>query len=222
MRTSLPSRAALQGSGVRVLLRGGPTKADLLLVPSGPGAVVVKDFAAKNPLIRLLGRLQIRRETAAYRLLRGIEGVPAFIGRVDGHALAVEFVDGKPLKQCRRRPQRREYFRRLARTMDAMHARGVIHNDLRGQDNVLVTHGTDRVVLLDLGGSARLEPGTWRYRLLAPLWLKVDRAALLKWKQILVPEEVTGDERTFLRRFRRWRCLWPFNPKREHLGRGGS
>jgi predicted Ser/Thr protein kinase len=207
---------------VRLLIRGGPTKANLLLVPAGEESVVVKDFAAKNLLVRLLGRLQIRREAAAYRLLQGVEGVPAFIGRVDAHALAVEYVDGKPLKQCRRRPQRREYLRRLSRTMEAMHARGVIHNDLRGQDNILVAHGTDRVVLLDLGGSARLEPGTWRHRLFAPLWLKVDRAALLKWKQILVPEEVTGEEREFLRRFRRWRRLWPFNPKRERLHRGGA
>lgn len=222
--TSPPlSRDILLRPGTRPLLRGGPTKADLLLVPHGDGTVVVKDFAAKNPLIRLWGRIQIHREAAAYEKLRGVAGLPAFHGRLDAHALALQYLEGKGLQACRRRPQRRTYFRSLESTMRAMHARGVVHNDLRGRDNVIVTHDTDRVFLLDLGGAVRLPPGTLRHRLLFGWLSKVDRAALLKWKGMLLPEEFTAEEEAFLRRFGRWRRLWIFNPKGEGLlGRKGK
>ena len=43
---------------------------------------------------------------------------------------------------------------------------------------------------------------------------KADRAAMLKWKQILDPGSFTDEERAFLRRYRFWRSLWIFNPKR--------
>jgi predicted Ser/Thr protein kinase len=205
-----------------MLHQGGPTKADLHLVPLEEGALVVKDFAAKNFLIRLWGRIQIHRETAAYERLRGVPGLPAFHGRLDAHALALQYLEGKGLQGCRRRRQRRSYFRSLEGTMEAMHARGVIHNDLRGRDNVIVTHDTDRVFLLDLGGAVRLPPGSLRHRLIFGLLSRVDRAALLKWKGMLVPEEFTAEEEAFLRRFRRWRRLWIFNPKGESLlGRKG-
>jgi predicted Ser/Thr protein kinase len=205
-----------------LLHQGGPTKADLHLVPFGEGEAVVKDFAAKNALIRLWGRIQIHREVAAYERLRGVKGLPVFHGRLDAHALAIQYLEGKGLQGCRRRPQRRTYFRSLERTMESMHARGVIHNDLRGRDNVIVTHDTDRVYLLDLGGAVRLPPRSLRHRLLFRLLAQVDRAALLKWKGMLVPEEITAEEEDFLRRFRRWRRLWVFNPKGEGLlGRKG-
>jgi serine/threonine protein kinase len=210
---SAPSRSDLSAPGVRLLHRGGRTKADLLLVPFRPAPVVVKDFARKAGWVRLWGRLQIRREAATYELLRGVPGLAVFHGRVDGHALAMEYLEGKRLDQCRGRDQRRRYFEDLSRTMQALHRRGILHNDLRGKDNALVTHDDDRVVLLDLAGALRLRPGGWLHRLLFPLLARVDRAALLKWKVLLVPEDVTDEERAFLRRFRRWRRLWMFNLK---------
>ena len=46
-------------------------------------------------------------------------------------------------------------------------------------------------------------------------WLEMtDRAALLKWKTILEIGEFTDEEQAFLRRYRFWRSLWIFNPKR--------
>ena len=48
-------------------------------------------------------------------------------------------------------------------------------------------------------------------------WLVwVDETAFLKWKRILLPEELTLQEQTRLRRYARLRKLWIFNPK----GRG--
>jgi len=41
-----------------------------------------------------------------------------------------------------------------------------------------------------------------------------DEAAFLKWKGMIDPGSYTAADEDFLRRFARWRALWPFNPKR--------
>ena len=93
-----------------------------------------------------------------------------------------------------------------------MHARGVIHNDLRGKDNTLV-RADGRVVLIDFAGAFRFRrEGLWR-RLLFHRLERVDEAAYLKWKRILDPQSLTAEEERFLRRFAIFRRLWVFNPK---------
>ena len=69
----------------------------MLVVDVDGGSVIVKDFAPRGRWVRGLGWLQIRRETAAYRWLSGVVGVPAFVGRVDPLALAIEWIDGERL-----------------------------------------------------------------------------------------------------------------------------
>ena len=96
--------------------------------------------------------------------------------------------------------------------LDAVHARGVIHNDLRGQDNTLV-RPDGRVVLIDFAGAFRFRAGSTWHRLLFRRLSQVDRAAYLKWKRTIRPEAITPEEERFLRRFARFRRLWVFNPK---------
>jgi hypothetical protein len=175
--------------------------------------MVVKDFARKRGWVRAFGRIQIRREAAAYRWLSGLDGFPAFHGRLDAHALAVEYVEAQQINFFQRHEKRRDYFERLREIVEAMHARGVIHNDLRAQENVVVVPATGRVVVLDLGGAVRLRPGSPLNRLFFPLLSVADRAALLKWKLSLAPELVSDEEKAFLERFARWRRLWLLNPK---------
>ena len=71
--------------------------------------------------------------------------------------LAMEWVDGEPLlAYCERRElaldERLELFVQLARSVEHLHTRGVLHGDLK-PDNVLVTErdGAPRAVLIDLG-----------------------------------------------------------------------
>jgi serine/threonine protein kinase len=193
-----------------VLHRGAPDKADLVVVDLGEGALVVKDFASKPWIWRLLGRVQIGREAAAYRRLDGVEGVPKFFGRVDAHAIAIEKIEGHQLAFAPDRFERGgAYVEQLRAIVSRLHARGLVHNDLRGRENVLV-RPDGSLVIVDLAAALRLDPGGRLFRVLAA----ADDAALLKWKALLAPEAFTDEERAFLERFARWRRLWPFNRKR--------
>lgn len=203
-----------------MLKKGGPHKADLLLVDAGEGPMVVKDFSGKSVWWRLLGRIQIAREHRAYRWLAGAPGLPALVGLVDPYALAVEQVEGEQLAFAGDRHERAAvYLARLRGVLDGLHARGVVHHDLRGRENVLVRANGD-VVIVDLAGAVCFRPGSLAFRLFFPLLVRTDEAAYLKWKAMLDPGSLTGDERRSLERHRRWRRLWPFNRKAAGAAKG--
>ena len=176
--------------------------------------MVVKDFAGKSGWNRLLGRIQIQREVKAYRWLGRMQGIPAFVGAVDGLALAVERVEGERLHGSNDpRSKGEEHLRRIRALIDRLHEAGVVHNDLRGRENLMLRPDGE-LVLLDLAGAICLRPGGLAHRLLFR-WLAVtDEAAYLKWKEFLVPGSFTPEEEAFLGRYRVLRRLWPFNRKR--------
>lgn len=196
-----------------VLKAGTASKADVIVVDVGEGPLVVKDFAAKPVWARLLGRLQIARECRAYRRLAGMPGLPRFLGRVDGLALAVERVEGEQLAFAEGRFRDGEaHVARLRALVERLHAAGVYHQDLRGRENVLVRPDGEPI-LLDLAGAVCLRPGGWLHRRLGPALAVSDESALLKWKALLTPGRFTAEEEAFLKRFRFWRSLWIFNRK---------
>lgn len=216
----VPTREEIGKATTGVLHSGGPGKADLLVVDLGEGPLVVKDFSRKPFWACLLGRLQISRECRAYRWLGSMRGLPAFVGRVDGHAIALEKVEGEQLAFAKNRFRDGEtHVAHLRDMIDRLHAAGVFHQDLRGRENVLLCPDGE-IVLLDLAGAICLPPGGWRYRWLRGLLAMSDEAAFLKWKMLLIPGRLTPDEEGFLRRFRFWRSLWVFNRKRP--GRRGE
>lgn len=217
-RPAIPSRAPrreeIAAATVGLIQRGGDDKADLLLVDLGEGRMVVKDFAAKSGWTRFLGRIQIHRELRAYRCLGRIRGIPALIGPVDSLAFAVERVEGERLHGSPDpRSKGAEHLRNLRVLIDRIHAAGVVHNDLRGRENLMLTPDGD-LVILDLAGAFCFRPGSLALRLFFRSFAVTDEAAYLKWKEFLVPGRFTPEEEAFLRRFRVLRRLWPFNRKR--------
>ncbi len=214
----IPARADLERSDVRTLQAGGRTKADLRVVDLGQGPLVVKDFRHKPAWVRWIGRLQIARECKAYRWLGPMPGLPRFAGRVDAHALAIEWIEGEPLGGS---PRRREHgaalLSRLQEIVESLHEAGLVHLDLRGRDNVLLT-GDGRVYIVDLASAVWFRPGGWANRMFLRWFRKPDRAALLKWKRVLGAGKYTEEETSFLRRYGFWRSLWIFNRKRSRNG----
>jgi hypothetical protein len=207
-----PTREDLERADLRYLIRGEKDKADLFLTDLGYGPIVIKDFRAKAWWVRWLGRLQIARETRAYRWLGSLAGLPRLIGRIDSHALALEKVDARTLGYAPDRTRNgAKKLHGLRRIIDRMQERGLVHCDLRARENVLV-NDRDEVFVLDLAGALWLRPGGFAHRLLFPRLRLIDESAYLKWKTILDAGPYTPDEEAFLQRHRFWRSLWIFNP----------
>jgi len=207
-----PTRSAVERGRSEYLLKGSWSKADVYVAAVAGGVLVVKDFAAKSPIVRWLGRIQISRECAAYAAVDGVGGVARWLGRIDAHALALERLEATPVRQIRKSVRPDDLLEQIRSTLDAIHERGVVHNDLRGQDNTLV-RPDGRVVLIDFAGALCFRPGSFWHRLMFRRLSKVDEAAYLKWKEALRPGALTPEEQRFLRKFARFRRLWIFNPK---------
>jgi len=204
----VPSRADLAAAGVRPLKLGETDKADLLIVPTAEGDVVVKDFRAKRWWVRLLGRVQIAREVRAYRALGSLDGIPRLLGRIDGLAVAIERIDGEPLGLAvDRTHDGPDKLGQLREILDRLHARGVAHFDLRARDNVLVDR-SGRVVVVDFASAVWLRPGGLPHRLLFRWCRLIDESAYLKWKRLLEAGPYTSEEQEFVDRYRVWRTLW--------------
>ncbi|MEE8557753.1 MAG: hypothetical protein V3T14_07695, partial [Myxococcota bacterium] len=146
------NRRDLSGPAVRVLNRGGFANADVLLVPSPGGPVIVKDYAQRSAWVRAwLAPILVRREAGALRKAQGIPGVPAWSEQVDERALAMEYVDGRPIRRrwhSGRLPD--AFFSALEGILEGLNERGLFHMDLRSPTNVLVTE-TGAPALVDFG-----------------------------------------------------------------------
>lgn len=212
-RLRVPTRGDLSARPTRLLKAGAFNKADLLVIDIGDGPLVVKDFSAKSGWYRLIGRVQLWREERAYRLVGEVEGLPRFAGRIDAHALAVERVEGKNLgPSAERAVIGPPLFPRLVAVIEGLHARGLLHWDLRSRDNVMYTDD-GRVFVLDLASAVFLRVGGLPHKLLFK-WLKrIDDSALLKWKHMLGAGPLSPGEARFLRRFERIRRVWLFDAK---------
>jgi serine/threonine protein kinase len=216
----LRERGALEARRSGYLVHGKTTKADLWLARRDDGShVVVKDFRAKGLLVRAWGRLQLRREARFLELLGGFEGTPPLLARPDRDALVIPFYQGRELHFLRDHPEIPRFLSDLRRLMDAIHERGIVHNDLRSRENVLVVQPEGRVLVLDWAGAIRLPPGSFAHRLVFRFLRLVDEAAFIKWKRMLAPGTINAAEARFERRFWRWRQLWPFN-RAKLAGRG--
>lgn len=208
------SRAELEARRNLVLVRGRWAKADLWTAILDDGSeVVIKDFHSKAMIGRLWGRIQVSREAQVLALLSGLEVVPRFFGKLGRDAIVLEYIKGKELHRCRGRSPVRRCLEQLRRAIEQVHERGVIHNDLRGRENVLVREGDGNVVIIDWAAAVRLRPGGLLHRAFFRGLRLIDMGALLKWKHILDPHGMTAAESRFLVRFEFLRAFWPFNRK---------
>lgn len=184
------SRAELAENTQCVLSEGGWGNPDVLLVQlprGGDGLVVVKDFAPRSRVARVLfGRWLLRREERAYRLLAELAAVPRLLGRIDEDALVLEYRPGTLLSRSLAARLPDNFMQELESAIAGMHAQGLVHLDLRHRSNILATD-EGKPVLIDFA-SALFFPqtgriATWLFRAFA----RIDLAAIEKWRVRLVP-----------------------------------
>ena len=161
---------------------GGFANPDVFVLEHAGAKLVVKDFAPRSALVRAtVARWIVRREQRAWRALAAHAAVPRWVGAIDALAFAVEHRAGRPLSRSVARETPSAFFAQLAAAIDEMHARGVVHLDLRHQGNVLV--GDDGApVLIDFGSALVLTPGSLLARLARALLGWIDHGAVRKWR----------------------------------------
>jgi predicted Ser/Thr protein kinase len=177
------------------------------------GDVVVKSPHAAA-IVGLIGRHAIRREYEVYRRLFGIAGVPRVFGLIDGSHLVLEAVSGRSLRERQHSLVDRErFFARLIATIDAMHAAGVAHGDLKRKDNVLV--GPDeRPYVIDFGVAVLRKDGAPLNRPHFELIKQMDVNAWIKLKYAGRSEPLSAADaaryrRLWIERLARWiRIPW--------------
>lgn len=203
------SREELADRTERVIHGGAGAKPAILVVRVDGGRAMVKDFSTAPWLVRhTYGRWLAAREARVYARLRGVEGVPEFLGRVDAFAFATAFVEAANLKERPRHETGPAVFERLERILAGIHAAGVVHLDCHQKKNVLVTRDGD-VCLVDFATALYLGRNVLSRRVLVPLLARADRWGLLKLKARHCPDTMTAGERRELRWAQRLGWLWP-------------
>ncbi len=92
--------------------------------------------------MRWLGTALARREHDFLDQLEGVKGIPkvyrdvCVLGKIASHAVAHDFVVGKPLSLCNEVPK--GFFERVETLLAELHARRIAYVDLHKQENVIV------------------------------------------------------------------------------------
>ena len=196
--TAVPALGPTAGSRSEILRPGSWKKAEIRLVEAADGDVVIlKDWRGAPGWLRPLATRLFRHEERVYRDLDGVEGIPRLLAAGD-RVLALERIPGRSIGRVASQGEAPEVAHRLERVVQGMHRAGVYHADLRKRDNILVT-GDGRVGIVDFASAIRVGRLGLLGRCLRPILEMVDRYAVLKWKAILAPAEITPSERRLVR-----------------------
>lgn len=195
------TRADLSAPTTRSLRPGRYWQPDLTVVEWNGRPYVVKDYRARPPVYRWgIGLVATWREAKNYQRLAGLPGIPAFGGRIDRYALAVEWVPGRTADQLSKGGVPAAFFEELRRVITGVHERGVVLCDLRNSKNIMVTDQW-RPVLIDF--STGFSRGGWwnpLQRWLYQIFEQDDYLAIAKLKRRYAPALMTEDERSGLDR----------------------
>ena len=151
------TRESLAAADVEILSHGGPWNPDVLCVRHAGDVWIVKDFAARASLTRLLAPRLIARELRAYRQLEGHRAVPRIRCRIDRDAFAIEYRPGEIMgpRLAGRVPD--TFIAELREAVRQMHTMGVVHLDLRHRSNALADPD-GHPVLIDFASALCFEP----------------------------------------------------------------
>jgi len=205
-------RSEMQTTGGELL--GAGYQAMVHLYRSPFGDVVVKSPHQKS-LLAFVSRYGLRREHRVYVRLKGVPGVPRCHGLLDGKHLVLEHIPGPSLRTYDAEVKDREsFFAKLLASIEAIHAAGVAHGDLKRKNNVVVGPN-ERPYIIDFG-VARLRKAGRKGRG-GPVFEWVKQSDYNAWAKLkyrrrmgaLSPEDAARYQPLRLERLARWlRVPW--------------
>jgi RIO-like serine/threonine protein kinase len=179
-----------------VLREPSSTRPALYVIEDHGVRAVIKDFSANRRLYRnTVGRFLVWRERKAYSRLRGLKGVPACYGSIDGLALILEEIPGRDIEGLEKKKKLpKEFFEELRVLVERIHRRGVAHCDLKRAPNILL--GNDgKPYLVDWSAAIfRTESRFFPFHLLYRRFLLDDFNAITKIQLRHCPESITSEE----------------------------
>jgi len=152
--------AELRGATEKLLKKASsPVQADIVEITTADGRHFLrKDMSRHWWIVRLLWcRVILDREARALKRLEQFDWVPRLIDHTRD-AIVVEWVPGKWLPRMREEVSPSpDFFARLSAAIDAMHAAGVAHGDLR-RSNILWDRVTEKFWFIDFASAQMRRP----------------------------------------------------------------
>ena len=181
-----------------VLRKPSSTRPTLWIIEENGRRAVVKDYSTNRFFYRnTIGRFLVWRESKAYRMLVGVQGVPTFYRVIDGLAIVIEEISGQNMEAFQNDEKIPEgFFRELETLVKKIHRHGLVHGDLKRAPNTLV--GEDgKPYIVDWSssifeGEFKLYPLNLIYQRL----IMDDFNAIIKFKLRLCPESVSPEEKS--------------------------
>jgi len=142
--------------------------------------VALKDYGdLPFPVRNTIGRFFARREAKAYAAAVGTLGLPEFFGRVGPFALALDWIEARPLSALASASVPADLPQQLRRIVETLHSRGIAIGDLHHRDVLVAPDGTIHLVDLATAWATGRSPGPLRRALFH--WLTdADRVALAR------------------------------------------
>jgi len=193
----------------RVLRTGSAFEAEVAVYTGPDGEFVVKDCAPMHPIVRaIFGRRVKNRELAIYRRLEGASGVPRFLGQIDPDSFAIEYVEGQTLARHLETNLLDRALNDLGGVVHGLHARRVVHLDLKQKRNVLV-RSDGSVAIIDFESAMHFSRGIFG-RAAFGFLAKRDLAGVVKFKAKYAPHLLDEREERLARKEAWLGALWPF------------
>jgi aminoglycoside phosphotransferase (APT) family kinase protein len=177
------------------------SKADVSVAEWPPNTgrkIVIKDLKPRPLWFRVLaGRYFLRREWRALRTLKDLDGVPEAICKPDADCLVIEFKSGRQLETIAQDELPDGVAEKVEQLVSKMHARGVTHGDLHG-NNILVDDSGE-VALIDWATASVFGANPSGAKKFAfEEWRALDERALAKIKVVYTPSTLTERERDLI------------------------
>lgn len=165
---------------------------DVSMLSCGDYVLVEKTYRNRGVSVRILGMILVFWERFIYSRIQGIKGIPELMKSPDRYTLMTRFMGGKNLRDTAITPGRL-YFEELTMLIQEMHARGVVHLDLRNRRNYGIDDD-EKPYLVDFASSIYLPFPEMLKRILS----LIDWMGFAKVKKKLAPHLLSPRERRLL------------------------